>query len=315
MTSRSIVNPRARVSAIAILACLWLGLPIHARGDITSIVSFGDSLTDTGNVFAATGQPPAPYYMGRFSNGPLWIEYLANQLGVAAPTASLLGGSNYAWAGAATGDGLAPSGVPNTGLQISNYLASNTPGATQLFTLWAGGIDFLAVGQTNPSIPVSNIGSEITILANAGAKLFMVPNLPLLGDIPATNTLPQSQRDALNQLTSSFDSLLHSELSQLRQSLGITIYEPDIKGFAENAIANPAQYGFTNVTTTALGDGVLSGQGYLFWDSIHPTTDGHQLIAGIAAASMVPEPDSMTLMLGSLGLLFVGWKVSRSRTA
>src|SRR5947209_13799202 len=56
MTSRSIVNPWARVAAIAFLLCLWLGLPIHARGDITSIVSFGDSLTDTGNVFATTGQ-------------------------------------------------------------------------------------------------------------------------------------------------------------------------------------------------------------------------------------------------------------------
>ena len=80
----------------------------------------------------------------------------------------------------------------------------------------------------------------------------MVPNLPFLGDLPATNTLPQSQRDALNQLTSSFDSLLHSELGQLRQSLGITIYEPDIETFAENVIADPAQYGFTNVTTSAL---------------------------------------------------------------
>ena len=315
MASRSIVNRLSRLSALAFLACLWLGLPVHARGGITRIVSFGDSLTDTGNLYAATGQPPAPYDMGRFSNGPLWIEYLANQLGVAAPTPSLLGGSNYAWAGAATGDGLAPPGVPNTGLQISTYLASNTPGATQLFTLWAGANDFLGYGQTNPSIPVSNIGGEITTLANAGAKFFMVPNLPLLGDLPLTNTLPQSQRDALNQLTSSFDSLLHSELSQLRQSLGITIYEPDIKSFAENVIANPAQYGFTNVTTSALGDGVLSGQGYLFWDSIHPTTDGHQLLAGVAAASMVPEPDSMTLMLGSLGVLLVGSKLSRGRTA
>ena len=315
MISRSIVNPLARVSAIAFLACLWLGLPIHARGGITSIVAFGDSLTDTGNLFAATGQPPAPYDMGRFSNGALWIEYLANQLGVAAPTASLLGGSNYAWAGAATGDGLAPSGVPNTGLQIGTYLASNTPGATQLFTLWAGANDFLAYGQTNPSIPVSNIGNEITTLASAGAKQFVVPNLPLLGDLPATNTLPQIQRDALNQLASSFDYLLHSELSQLRQSLGITIYEPDIKSFLENALANPAQYGFTNVSTSALGDGVLSGQGYLFWDEIHPTTDGQRIIASFAAASMVPEPDSMTLMLGSLGVLFVGWKVHRGRTA
>jgi phospholipase/lecithinase/hemolysin len=315
MPYRAMVNRWSRFSSIAFLACLWLGLPVHARGEITSIVSFGDSLTDTGNLFAATGQPPAPYDMGRFSNGPLWVEYLANQLGVAAPTASLLGGSNYAWAGAATGDGLAPSGVPNTGLQISTYHASNAPGATQLFTLWAGANDFLGYGQTNPSIPVGNIGSEITTLASAGAKLFMVPNLPLLGDLPLTNTLPQSQRDGLNQLSVSFDSVLHSELSQLRQSLGITIYEPDIKTFAENAIANPAQYGFTNVTTSALGDGVLSGQDYLFWDEIHPTTAGHDLIAGVAAVSMVPEPGSLLMLLSGLGVTCVGWNCRRRRLA
>jgi phospholipase/lecithinase/hemolysin len=299
---------------VAFLAAVWLNPPVRA-GDITGIVSFGDSLTDTGNLFAATGQPGAPYYEGRFSNGPVWVEYLANQLGVAAPTPSLLGGTDYAWAGAATGDGLAGNGVPNTGFQISTYLASSTPGATQLFTLWAGANDFLGYGQTDPSVPVANIGGEITTLANAGAKFLMVPNLPLLGDLPATNTLPQDQRDALNQLTSSFDSLLHSELGQLRQSLGITIYEPDINGFLQNALANPAQYGFTNVTTSALGDGVLSGQGYLFWDDIHPTTVGHQLLAGVAAASMVPEPGSMILMVSGLAALSVAWTLRRGRRA
>ena len=136
MAFRSIVTRWSQCSVIALLVFSWPDAEVRA-GDITGIVSFGDSLTDTGNLFAATGQPPAPYYQGRSSNGPVWVEYLANQLGVAAPTPSLLGGTNYAWAGAATGDGLSGSGVPNTGMQISTYLASHTPGATQLFTLWA----------------------------------------------------------------------------------------------------------------------------------------------------------------------------------
>jgi len=38
----------------------------------------------------------------------------------------------------------------------------------------------------------------------------------------------------------------------------------------------------------------------VFWDSIHPTTVGHQLLAGVAAASMVPEPGSMILMVNGL---------------
>ena len=309
MNLQSFLTLCRRFLPVAFLVLAWIN-PTVAAGEISGIVSFGDSLTDTGNLFAATGQPPAPYYQGRFSNGPVWVEYLANQLGVAAPTPSLLGGTDYAWGGAATGDGLAGNGVPNTGMQISTYLASNTPTATQLFTLWAGANDFLAYGQTNPSIPVANIGSEITTLANAGAKLLMVPNLPLLGDLPATNTLPQSDRDALNQLSLSFDSSLHSELAQLRQSLGISIFEVDVNSLVQNVFANPAQYGFTNVTTSALGDGVLSGQGYLFWDSIHPTTAGHELVGELAAES-VPEPGSIVLLVSGLGLASVSRKLGK----
>ena len=44
---------------------------------------FGDSLSDMGRLFAATGGmiPPAPIYAnGRLSNGPVWAEYVADDL-------------------------------------------------------------------------------------------------------------------------------------------------------------------------------------------------------------------------------------------
>ena len=54
-------------------ALLALGLVITAPVDanpIDSIVFFGDSLSDTGNVWYATGGfPPPPYYQGS-SGGP-----------------------------------------------------------------------------------------------------------------------------------------------------------------------------------------------------------------------------------------------------
>jgi phospholipase/lecithinase/hemolysin len=293
---------------IPILAINGLGASARAE-QITGIVSFGDSLSDTGNTYLAAGTPPAPYYQGHYSNGPIWLEYLAGRLGVAAPLPSLAGGTDNAWGGAQTGAGLSFLGTPNIGLQISTYLAANTLSAHQLITVWGGANDFLNAGQTNPSVPVANLASEITTLANAGGKLFMVPNLPLLGDIPATNTLPQGERDALNFLSATFDTMLHSELNQLEHSLGVTIFQPDINSLVQSAMANPGAYGFTNVTDSAIADGVLSGQGYLFWDTVHPTTVGQEFISDIAFA-MVPEPSSATLLL-SAGCAVIAWSKLR----
>ena len=63
----------------------------------SSLIVYGDSLSDNGNLFAAVGQPEAPYYLGRRSNGPVAVEQLAVLLGV-----PLI---DFAWIGATTGIG------------------------------------------------------------------------------------------------------------------------------------------------------------------------------------------------------------------
>jgi len=305
------IHRRSRITRhlawIVVLGLTTLGTSLQA-GDITGIVAFGDSLSDVGNTYLAAGIPPSPpYYQGHYSNGPIWLEYLANSLGVPAPTASLAGGTDYAWGGAETGSGLSYEGTPNIGSQISTYLASNTPLSTQLITIWGGANDFLNGGVTNPAVPVANLISEITTLAAAGGKQFLVPNLPLLGDLPATNTLPQANRDALNFLTLTFDSMLYSQLNQLQGKLGITMHQVDIDSVFQNIIANPGAYGLTNVTDSAIADGNLSGQGYLFWDTVHPTTVIQALIGATAFATVVPEPSSLTLVLIAAPLL-LAWR-------
>ena len=291
---------------IIVLAVTMLGTSLRA-GDITGIVAFGDSLSDVGNTYIADGIPPPPYYRGHYSNGPIWLEYLANSLGVPAPTASLAGGTDNAWGGAETGSGLSFESTPNIGTQITTYLGSHTLSSTQLITIWGGANDFLNGGVTNPAVPVANLISEISTLAAAGGKQFLVPNLPLLGDLPATNTLPQANRDALNFLTLTFDSMLYSQLNQLQGKLGITIHQVDIDSVFQNIIANPGAYGLTNVTDSAIADGNLSGQGYLFWDTVHPTTVIQALIGATAFATVVLEPSSLTLVLIAAPLL-LAWK-------
>jgi phospholipase/lecithinase/hemolysin len=54
----------------------------------------------------------------------------------------------------------------------------------------------------------------------------------------------------------------------------------------DEVLMNPAQYGFTNATIAALDDPSLAdksftgpGADYVFWDSLHPTTKLHKLLA------------------------------------
>src|SRR5690242_18787365 len=65
------------------------------------LVVFGDSLSDTGNTFAAAALPQPPYYDGRWTNGPNWVDYFAPLAGFSAPTAYLrYRGTNFAVGGA-----------------------------------------------------------------------------------------------------------------------------------------------------------------------------------------------------------------------
>lgn len=64
---------------------------------------FGDSLSERGNFFLASGgafPPTPPYHEGRFSNGPAWIEYFACALGEEVPLPIVLGGTNFVFNGA-----------------------------------------------------------------------------------------------------------------------------------------------------------------------------------------------------------------------
>ena len=150
------------------------------------LVAFGDSLTDVGNRYAATGgTDPAspPYDAGRWSDGPLWVEHLAAGLGLPAPIPSALGGTDYASADARTAlSGYAHNGSANIGTQITSYLAAHpVVDGRQLFVIWGGTNDFGPHSTPDLAGTVANLSAEITELAKAGAKQFLVPESDAAG--------------------------------------------------------------------------------------------------------------------------------------
>jgi phospholipase/lecithinase/hemolysin len=89
--------------------------------------------------------------------------------------------------------------------------------------------------------------------------------------------------------------------------LGIRIADVDIYELHESILANPAAFGYTNVTTPAQGLAVNPDQ-YLYWDTLsHPTTTGHRLISQTADAAILatftPEAATWAMMVSGVLLL------------
>src|SRR5208283_4429935 len=99
-----------RKLSISVAALLIFAVAPAQAGSFSALYAFGDSLSDVGNVFNATGgaEPSPPYAMGQFSNGPVWVQDLAKIAGLSplapsGPPGFSTGGSDYAWGDATTG--------------------------------------------------------------------------------------------------------------------------------------------------------------------------------------------------------------------
>ncbi|MEL7075050.1 MAG: phytase [Cyanobacteria bacterium J06582_2] len=302
----------------------------------SNLVVFGDSLSDAGNVFNVTAgliPPSPPYSEGRFSNGDLIVDAVTESLELPDSESFLTGGSNYAFGGAQTGAGTSEFGllgdlpetfdVPNIGQQIELYLATQTPSQTDLFYVYGGANDFIDPLLRGESLPtaeeiVGNITSNITELSEAGAQTFVVPNLPLLGNIPLFAEQPEATA-ILNDATDEFNQLLDTELDAIAQELDITIVEPDINGVSTEIQNNPAEFGIANTTDAALDLINLSLTGnpdeFFFWDTFHPTAATTEIVAeavidvlpgginefGSDLPSLVPDVEGLTIYYGEDG--------------
>ncbi|MDJ0509614.1 MAG: SGNH/GDSL hydrolase family protein [Crocosphaera sp.] len=292
----------------------------------STIYEFGDSLTDTGNlnqiVLEATGgtqtfPPTPPYFQGRFSNGPIWIEFLAQKLQVPF-ISSAVGGATTGFDN--TLDDILP-GIPLPGLQqqIGNFVVNNpVADPDALYGIWAGSNDYLPTNSLtftpfdNPDQSLSNIETAINSLVGVGAKHIMVFNLPNLGDTPLSNGTVdgicpddnQFDGDCLNDLTMAHNNGLSTLLSSF--SSEVNLISVDINTLVDQTIQNPSSL-FSNVTDACLNLNTFqvcdNAEQFLFWDDRHPTTVGQQLIADLAFESLgIPEPSTIVGLL-SIGLI------------
>ncbi len=328
-------------AGIAVISAM---LPLKAiAASFTEMYIFGDSLSDTGNIFDFTAgniPPSPPFFEGRFSNGLIWIDYLAEDLGLNPITYADVvidqtlptEGINFAFGGATTGDENTVSltfptvpDLPALQDQISLFTAdfSSAADADALYIIWAGSNDYLPTEGTfepftSSTASINNLSNAITTLANVGAQNIMVVNLPNLGDTPVALNANQEEpgiTNRLNALSEEHNTALAAEIDDLTLSLApdINLISFNLNALFTDVVNNPETFNFTNVTDGCLLVGCANPDEFLFWDPQHVTTAAHQLIADAALETLdspsVPEANF------KLGILAFGiWGAGKIMT-
>jgi outer membrane lipase/esterase len=297
-----------RVASISLFIVLLSSCGGSSDNKYSGFVVIGASLSDTGNVSAATsGATPgaAPnYFGGRWSNGVLWIENLATKYGLTV-TPSLLGGKNYAYGGAKTCTitGVTSS-VPDMCTQTTQYLAavSNVANPGDLFVIDAStvGNDINAVIGSGGLLPSSlitttapaNVISVMQRLYTAGARRFLVVNVPNVGATPLYTSGYFGSTGAATgtTLAQGFNTTLTSSLNTFASTNpGSVLFRLDAYAISSTINANPTAYGLNNVTqacTTGAAPAAICAtpDTYAYWDTFHPTKVVGVIIGNAAAA-------------------------------
>jgi phospholipase/lecithinase/hemolysin len=283
-------------------AFLFSGLinaaPLH------NIVVFGDSLSDNGNLYEIMKhqfpQSP-PYYDGRFSNGPVWIEHVIASYFPTSSTTHLL---DYAIGGSGVSEEDEDDVLFTLRKQVHTYLLSHQDKASadDLYVVWIGANNYLGLpSDVAKTLHDVNLGivHSIELLLDKGAKHILLINIPDLGKTPAATEFDSA--DIMGIFSTHHNQMLNYSFNMLKQRHPqVEWLYFDLGTMFDDVIEHPGSYGFTNVSETcsnSIADEFTKKsllkmvasvtpkensdacEGYLFFDLVHPTAYAHRLIA------------------------------------
>lgn len=309
---RSIIRP---LSA-AMLCAASFAAPANAGFISDNYSSFwvaGDSLSDPGNLFAATGgaTPGTPYVDGRFTNGRVWADYIGADM-IAAGKA--YGNFAYGGAKAVTDD----DGVPDLQAQLQMGLAASAGqlGDSPLAALWFGGNDmFEAIAAADMEQRAQDAAGAVADAAsqilNHGVASLLMFTLPDLGKTPAY----MAQGAAISARASLAAQIFNQTLTdQVEEwwAQGADIMLIDAQALLEVIIADPAN-GITDPTEPCIWPATPTicteedAKRKAYFDPVHPSAAVHRAAAlaidGAFAPVPVPLPAGAGLLLLGTALL------------
>ena len=271
---------------------------------ISNLIFFGDSLTDNGNLFKLIGFPPAPWWQGRFSNGPTYAEQLPALLGVSATHVQ-----NYAFGGARAQTG---NSIPiDLDIQVQSFIASlhghQAAKGTEA-ALYIGNNDYL---NYNPAVDgppatfiagvMAHIQGAITTLKAHGVDKIVLFTLPHFSVTPAGQFLAAHGGGAT---VAGADAIIDANNAALKQlaaadiAAGIDVKIVDANVFADAIGADPHAFGFKDIsipvitgnTDTPTGiDQIYAPNEIAFFNDIHPTYAAHGVQAAFAGATLTAD--------------------------
>ena len=299
----------------SLLFVLLLVSGITSAVTLKNIVVFGDSLSDNGNLYEyMQHQLPSspPYFDGRFSNGPVWVERLASAYYPESPKQHLL---DYAFGGASVSEDPHSEVLLTLQHEVDSYLLSHQDKADpdSLFIIWMGANNYLGLpDNVDQTIQLVNDGIKQSLqrLSNLGAKHILVINLPNLGQSPYAKLV--GGEALLTQYTDEHNKKLLGTIHQLEQdNPAVQWLHFDVNAMLNTVLIAPESYGFKNVEETCYESMIESDlttsprssqgmfkpsmirvasqiklnskedncEGYLFFDPVHPASLAHTLIA------------------------------------
>jgi len=274
---------------------------------------FGDSLSDTGNLASATIDFPFPFFQNRISDGPLLVDFLAAELGLEARASEVNGGNNFSVAGG----NILGGDVEDLNAQVNSFLgrrldnSDGVPENNSLYFVMMGGNDLrdirsvlaTADARTQINLVLDQLEFQLNRLYDAGARAFIVANVPNIGRIPET-LARQSNDPGVASRAESYVRIFNSGLSQrlgvFAQKAGVTLNLFDLFSESEQLINNASEFGFTQ---TQVGCFRLENfefqpecefgrrfDRFIFFDSIHPTSKSNRIVSA-ALIEQIPVLD------------------------
>ena len=275
---------------------------------LRQIVVFGDSLSDNGNLYEYMHhQLPLspPYYQGRFTNGPVWVELLTQKYYPQDSAAHLL---DYAFGGSGVeGQNDEPDDTLFTlNREVDSFLLAHQDKVdpNNLYIIWMGANNYFALPDeldASVSDVIWGIHANVDRLIAKGAKYILLLNLPNLGQLPIAREIDAEA--SLTYCATQHNLAMEKGIQQWQaQNPDVKLMLFDVSKDFADMILNPSNHAMTNVTDTCY-EALLDSQaksktvlkmvssvhkkrnaqdacaGFMFFDPVHPSIIVHQEIA------------------------------------